>query len=157
MKTLKILLALVAVGSGFNSAFGQTWTQTTAPTNEWSGIASSADGTKLVAACFQYQPISTQEGVYVSTNSGLSWVQTSARSGGAVASSADGTKLVAVAGFISTSFDSGVSWNLNYTPNRSGFDSIASSADGRVIVGSYYDPAFANKGNVWLSTNTGTS
>ncbi len=57
----------------------------------WRGVASSSDGTKLVA---------TESGgrIYTSTDSGVSWTPSeSARDWYSVASSSDGTKLVAVA------------------------------------------------------------
>src|SRR5213082_4248806 len=37
-----------------NLASSQTWTRTSAPSNPWSSVASSADGTKLVAAGADY-------------------------------------------------------------------------------------------------------
>jgi hypothetical protein len=51
---MKILLKLVILllGGMFtvaNPASAQTWTQTSAPSNHWASVASSADGTKLVA------------------------------------------------------------------------------------------------------------
>jgi hypothetical protein len=50
---------------------GTTWTQTSAPGTNWIAIASSADGTKLVAV------VNNQSGspIYLSTNSGTSWTQ----------------------------------------------------------------------------------
>src|SRR5437773_1755711 len=81
---------------------GMTWTQTSAPTNTiWSSVASSADGTKLVAVgpSFDFNTAERIGGqIYTSTNSGATWMQTSAPSTiwSSVASSADGTKLVAV-------------------------------------------------------------
>lgn len=48
---------------------GATWTQTVAPTNHWASIASSADGTKLVAA-------SPGAGIFTSSNSAATWRQT---------------------------------------------------------------------------------
>ena len=100
MRMLKLFIGLIGLGSFglVNSTFAQTWTQTSAPTNSWNAIASSADGTKLVAAIYG-------GGIYVSTNSGATWKLTPAPSDPAsfdsawesVASSADGSKLVAVA------------------------------------------------------------
>jgi ligand-binding sensor protein len=69
-----------------------------------SSVASSADGTKLVAVVYGGQ-------IYTSTDSGVTWTpQASNRNWFGVASSADGTKLVAVVdgGQIYTSTDSGV-------------------------------------------------
>src|SRR5260370_684405 len=85
-----------------NLAFAQTWTPTSAPLENWGAVASSADGTKLVAAGAYWQfgvgnyypgPICT------STNSGATWTITSApvTNWTSVASSADGVRLVGAA------------------------------------------------------------
>ena len=51
MKTLlQITLILCGLFPAVNSAFAQTWTQTSAPYATWFSVASSADGSKLVAA-----------------------------------------------------------------------------------------------------------
>ena len=72
-------------------------------TTSWMSIASSADGTKLVAS-------TAGPGIYTSTDSGVSWTsRTNISFGYYVASSADGTKLVAAgSNSIYTSTDSGV-------------------------------------------------
>jgi len=66
-----------------------TWTQTSAPNGTWENIASSADGTKLVAV--------NHASIYTSSDSGATWKLTSAPSKNwfTIAASADGTKLVA--------------------------------------------------------------
>ena len=96
-------LAGLLGGSHFCSA--QEWTATSAPVTNWSSVASSADGSKLVAA--------VNGGlIYTSTNSGSTWVATSApaNSWGCVASSADGTRLFAVGLGLYASADSGSTW-----------------------------------------------
>ena len=66
-----------------------TWTAR-ASNRAWRSIASSADGTKLVAVVYGGQ-------IYTSTDSGVTWTaRESRRDWYGVASSADGTKLVAV-------------------------------------------------------------
>jgi photosystem II stability/assembly factor-like uncharacterized protein len=68
-----------------------TWTQTAAPSQVWSAIASSSDGSHLVAA-------NTSNGyIYTSTDYGVTWTQTAAPSQvwSAIASSSDGSHLVA--------------------------------------------------------------
>jgi hypothetical protein len=112
--------------------FGITWTPTTAPTEYWVGLASSADGTKLVAASYS---IFAKPGViYVSTNSGLTWNQTSAPDGNweRVACSADGSRLVVSAnnGPIYTSADSGGTWVEAPDLPRLEWYAVCSSADG---------------------------
>src|SRR5689334_16687498 len=93
MKLHYLLFGLV-VASGLlaasHPARAQIWTGTSAPGEPWGAVASSADGSKLVAAGFY---------IYTSTNYGASWTVTSAPSASwqSVASSADGSKLVASA------------------------------------------------------------
>ena len=71
-----------------SSCWCATWTARDSNRN-WQGIASSADGTKLVAAANTGQ-------LYTSTNSGASWTaRDSNRDWHSVASSADGVKLAA--------------------------------------------------------------
>ena len=144
--------------------FGQTfiWTQTSAPIIGWTGIASSADGTKI-AACSDY-PTSA---VYTSTNAGVSWTKVANPtlinpwSSGqliSIASSTDGMHLVVGSqtsysstnsGYVYTSADSGVTWKETSAPWENWY-SIASSANGTNIfaAGSY---------QVWGSTNAGQS
>jgi photosystem II stability/assembly factor-like uncharacterized protein len=88
-------------------------------------VASSADGTKLVALTYGGP-------IYISTNSGTTWIAASAPAEHwrSVASSADGTKLVAVSyGPIYTSADAGATWMSNSVPNKA-WEAVASSADG---------------------------
>jgi hypothetical protein len=77
---------------------------TSAPLTQWDAVASSADGTKLVAG--------GSSGIYISTNSGVAWTPASPIQPSAVASSADGTELAAAidgeAIYIST--NSGANW-----------------------------------------------
>jgi photosystem II stability/assembly factor-like uncharacterized protein len=130
------------------SAFGQTWTQAGAPGNEWNSVASSADGTKLVAVA--------DGGICTSTNSGMSWMSNSLPGYGAwpsVASSADGNKLVVVnnSGQIFTSTDSGTTWASNSLPNQI-LQAVASSSDGtRLVTVAYLD------GGIFTSSNSGAT
>jgi len=167
MKSLRILLLLVALSCGLNSAFAQTWTQTSAPSNNWVSVASSADGCKLVAAASaSSESVTTSPGgrslttnyfysdglIYISTNSGADWIQSGAPSNNwsAVASSTDGTKLVAAASgdFIYTSTNSGFDWNVTSAPSNS-WAAVASSADGTKLF------AAANGDGIYFSTNSG--
>ena len=147
MKVFEHLLLLSAFWCGANSAFAQTWTQTSAPTNSWRCVASSADGSKLVAAV-------NFGGIYISTNSGVTWETTSAMYAPWVstASSADGTKLAAAPayGFIYLSTNSGATWKQSGAPLRN-WVSIASSADGSKLVAASY------LGSIYRSTDSGTT
>lgn len=110
-------------------ASAQTWTQTSAPVTNWTAVAGSADGSRLVA--FAGGGVN-----YTSTNSGATWTPGTNAPGGnlRVAASADGTKLtVAVnGGGIYRSVDSGFTWTQTGAPSNA-WVSIASSADGNKL------------------------
>jgi hypothetical protein len=128
-------------GSIYTSAdSGNTWTSNNMPNEEWSCVASSADGSTLAAVAF--------DGViYTSTNSGNIWISNNVpnQRWSSVAMSADGSKLAAVAfvpiypynGAIYTSADSGNTWISNNVPNQR-WSSAASSADGSKLVATVF-------------------
>jgi photosystem II stability/assembly factor-like uncharacterized protein len=129
---------------------GSTWAAASLPSNHWSAVSSSADGTKLIALAFNGP-------IYVSTNSGASWTSNNVigywRS---AACSADGTKAVAVAdpGEIYTSTDSGVTWVSHFIFGAgTGFGSVASSADGERLLA----VGFQSGSGIYVSTNSGSS
>jgi hypothetical protein len=128
----------------------QTWTQTSAPTNLWSSITCSADGSKVVAVS---RTRTSQGVIYGSTNSGVDWtlVATSTLSFLSVASSADGARVIAATsgGPLFVSSDSGVTWSTN-SPNHL-WTSVASSADGLKLAAVY------SASVVFLSTNGGAT
>jgi len=158
---MKALLSKTIIFCGLiaavNSAFAQTWTQATnAPSNGWTCVASSADGTKLVAVYGD----NNSGSIYTSTNSGANWThQTNAPTNvewQGVASSADGVKLVAGAtayGGIYTSTNSGKTWISNNVPNSSNYYwwNVASSADGTKLAAA----ARLGGGPIYTSTNSG--
>lgn len=164
---MKVLLSISIAVFIFSSAFAQTWTQTSAPTNAWVSVASSADGTKLAAAATFGNHFGTGQ-IYTSTNSGLTWIVQSnapATNWTCIASSADGTKLVAVenttiygetnspfiASGIYTSTDSGVTWTLQTNAPNAYWTSIVSSPAGNRLA------AAAAFGSVYLSSDAGTN
>ena len=123
---------------------GSRWTPRDS-SRSWKAIASSRDGTKLVA-------ISNIGRIYTSTDAGASWTQReSAREWYAVTSDADGVNLAAVVRFgrIYTSQDSGVTW----TPRavNATWWSIDSSDDGSHLA------AVGNSSRVYLSTDYGVT
>jgi hypothetical protein len=140
------------------------WTaQTGAPSAGWSGVASSADGTKLVA-------VISGGLIYTSTNSGVTWiVQSNGIAGNgiqdwtSVASSSDGTHLAAVVfnGQIYTSTNSGLTWVQTSAPDAY-WTSVASSSDGTMLVAGLYgtvdDPGYiytsANSGSTWVQSGS---
>jgi len=119
-------------------------------------IASSADGTKLVAAGLVAGGGAVGV-IYISLDSGVTWTRASASPEPlfAVASSADGSKLVAVGnGVVVISFDSGASWDIDVNPPNSDLTAVASSADGTKVVaagGSIYTST--DKGIDWLPSS----
>jgi photosystem II stability/assembly factor-like uncharacterized protein len=142
----KKLVALLLTGPVFVSTnLGATWA-TNSPITNWTGIACSADGNKLVATA--------GDAVWRSTDGGSTWTSFhpgySAGDWQAVAMSADGTK-VAVAAHsvhaIYTSLDSGATWSSNYI-NGQYWNAIATSADGMKL-------AAASSQGIYTSTNSG--
>jgi photosystem II stability/assembly factor-like uncharacterized protein len=130
----------------------QTWTQTSAPTNIADGIASSADGTKLVAAGL------LEKQIYTSTNSGFSWISNNVPNleWNAVASSADGNTLVACGSFSSIYYSTNA--GMNWLPSSASFaapglSSLAMSADGTKAVGVGNGKFLLNQGRIYTSTN----
>jgi hypothetical protein len=125
---------------------GVNWTPFAPAPLDFGSIASSADGTKLVAARL------FADHIYVSNDSGNTWMPTSSliQSWFTCTSSADGTKLVAAVfnGLIYTSTNSGTTWLTNNAPTNF-WRSIASSADGCKLA------ATANSGKIYTSTNSG--
>ena len=132
-------------------AIGQTWTLTSAPTNElWRAVASSADGNVLVAV--------SSTGIYASTNGGADWTHASAPAANwaGVAASTDGTKLVAVVdgGFIYTSTDAGETFKVTSSPSNS-WQAVVGSGDGtRLVAASGIE---FSSGGIYTSTNSGAT
>jgi hypothetical protein len=113
--------------------FGATWTLTSAPSNNWSSVASSFDGKILVAANGAYNQASS---IFTSTNYGVTWTQQtnlpSINNFGAwVASSSEGSNLIAVQNHIYTSADCGRTWIQHTNPSSSAINwiGVASSSD----------------------------
>jgi hypothetical protein len=174
-------VAAVGYAGNFGSIFlsadsGNTWATPNEPanfwlTNIWSSVASSANGSNLVAASEaaigngSFLPGS----IYISTNSGETWVQSGAPNSVwySVAGSADGARLIAAAyagpsqiggtGLIYTSKDFGNTWTNADVPTNY-WMSVASSADGTNLVAvSLFDQSPDNPGVIWRSTNSGAT
>jgi len=162
MKFLPVLETMVSglfclVRPGSSAA--QSWTQTTAPSNHWTSLASAADGTYLIGS-------SSSEGdglVYVSTNAGGSWVPAGvpAQDWASVAASADGATLFCGVkyygpGSLWKSADAGASWGLTTATLSNGCAAVACSANGSNIVAAV--PAGGHyAGWLFSSTNGGGS
>lgn len=106
---------------------GGGWTAQASGSRFWSGIASSADGTKL-AACVNTGYI------YISTDSGGTWKASAFKQAWIdVVSSADGGTLVATWDMdLCVSTDSGVTWTPKFGA-WNGWGKVACSADGMTI------------------------
>ncbi len=128
---------MLAAGNGLpvylSTNAGIRWSQTDTGSNNWAGVACSADGQRLVA-------VQEPGRIFVSSNGGTSWYPTGARSNNwtAVTSTADGRQLVATSsswsstetnGGISISPDGGDSWHQTAAPSGLWY-AVASSADG---------------------------
>lgn len=126
--------------------------QTAAPTSAgWFSIASSSDGSHLVAGAYPGS-------IYTSADYGTTWTtQTSAPTGAywtSVASSSDGSHLAAVVfgGGIYTSINFGATWAAQTGAPASAFwQAIASSADGSHLV------AAVTSGRIYTSANYGVT
>ena len=136
--SLSVSLVLFAIA---DLASAQTWTQTSAPSNNWSSVACSADWGKLFASTSGYP-----ETIYISVDSGANWTSTS-MGGYIFACSADGSKVVTRQG-IYVSADS--IWSLVGTFPTDFILSAALSGDGSKI-------AALGDGKVYTSTNSGAT
>jgi hypothetical protein len=153
---------------------GASWSRTSAVSN-WVCVTSSADGSRLAAASYQYNsnaPAASHSSFFTSANAGGAWTQSSApdRPWTALAASADGQNLVAVAGgSIYTSANAGGTWTSNSVPSGYPWTAVASSADGTQLVAtagyfnSFYYTYFsyiyrsANSGVTWTKTSATTT
>lgn len=148
---------LVAVTGGSSGSIylynysANNWVQPAgAPTGNFTAVASSADGTRMVAVTSN----SVSGTIYVSTNSGANWTATaSGQKWVSVATSADGTKMLAAAygNYLYLSANSGSSWTPN-TFGSANWTAVASSADGSKLAaanGSGYIYTSGDAGANW--------
>ena len=143
-------------------ADAQTWVASDAPGHIWSSIASSADGTKVVAVSSDYQIQGSipYGSIFLSTNSGMNWLSVTNVPAGewiCAASSADGLKLSAIdaaGGLIWESLDGGVNWtHIKKTPSPY-LDCLATSALGKTVVAGAWDD-FGHPSLIYVSQNYG--
>ena len=143
---------------------GLVWNETTAPIAQypntvWGAVASSADGSRLVGVQHASSvPGPGGGGIWISSNFGGTWVQTSSLQSNwlAVASSANGEYVVAViyGGGIFTSANYGTTWTQASAPSGNWF-AVAASADGSKFfavmeyAGIY---SSSNFGSTWTQT-----
>ena len=136
---------LFAVNTGIweSTNSGISWMSNNAPIlGGYSAIASSADGTIILAAI-------GGGGIYSSTDSGATWASNGVPSEpwAAIASSASGSRVVAVCyGGIYSSTNSGLAWVSNSVPFQV-WNSVAASADGMKFVALTSGRIFTRKAN----------
>lgn len=134
----------------------------------WKSIASSSDGTRVIAAETHLGGGQPTALLYVSTDSGVTWSpRETGRVWSSVASSADGMRLIAsvgnpdfgASGLLYVSSDGGTTWTPREMPRQ--WSSVASSADGTKLVAAAYNGAIytsADSGETWVPrTITGSS
>jgi hypothetical protein len=145
------------------AAIAQDWTLTSAPQTNWSSIASSSDGTVLVAAAgllrYHHPGDSNDDSasIWISTNAGVNWMMSTAPvlPWQSVACSADGGRIVAVSAFgsgatnggIYTSTNGGVDWISNSAPAAFIWTGVASSADGLKLAAAARDSVICTSTN----------
>jgi prepilin-type N-terminal cleavage/methylation domain-containing protein len=148
--------ALADSPAGPNTYTNITWTQqTSAGSRLWKAVASSSNGTKLVA-------VDNSPGyIYTSTDSGATWTaRTSAgsKTWGAIYSSSDGTELVAgdtngySGGYLYTSTDSGATWTQRTSAGSHYWYNIVGSSDGTKLAASAQ-----GGGYLYTSTDSGAT
>ena len=115
-------------------------------------VASSTDGTRLIVGGLE---------IFISTNSGDSWMLTNLVSASFLSPSADGAKCAAICGqqiFISTNLE--MTWTQSSAP-ATNWIALASSADASMLVavagGSHNVQNPFLKGPIYTSTNSGAT
>jgi hypothetical protein len=156
MPAVRCLPMIIGLLTAPHPTAAQTWTPTSTPSQDWQAVASSADGSKLIAAGGPW--------IYcISTDAGSTWITNTQPQKGSeyggwsfIASSADGTKLVGLLGnVIMVSTNSGNTWLSNNVPGVSFFASAALSADGNKLV--VVDGNGSSPGLIYTSTNSGVT
>ncbi len=138
----------------------QDWKLTSAPTNWWSALACSADGTKVMAA-------GNPSSIYLSSDSGITWTRSGAplTNWVSVACSADATHIIAGAsslsgypswGIIYLSTDSGATWTRATAPSTN-WSSVASSADGTRLLAVSLGTYPLRAGMIYTSSDYGST
>lgn len=133
--------------------------RTSAGSKRWNAVATSNDGTKLVATA------GYPEYIYTSTDSGATWTQQTGagmRSWGSVTSSSDGSKLAAgvwFGGYIYTSTDSGATWTAQTGSGYYEWQGLSASSDGTKLAacGGYEDEDDNYISRLFTSTDSGVT
>ena len=147
-----------AVGLGYAGGYvyistdsGVSWTPTGLGFDWWQSIATSSDGSQLIAK---------GGSIYRSTNFGVSWTQQSTWPGAnMVACSSDGSHLILVqnGGPVFTSTNYGAAWKQQMNAPSANWKSVASSSDGShiAVVGGAWGSIF--DGSIYTSADYGVT
>jgi hypothetical protein len=130
---------------------GRDWHLSSAPIQYWNGVASSADGTRLVALGAASDAANAPFGIYISANSGATWTLSSAP-----LTNWNNTRLACAMcyGGINYSTNSGASWRAGNAPMRY-YQALSSSADGQKLVASGGDINNPNLRQIYVSMDAG--
>lgn len=152
--TLRKIVASLTAGILFTSGYYLQPAQADSQIHQlnsqnWSRVASNADGTKLAA-------IARGGNIWLSSNSGQSWIESissGARNWRSIKLNGDGSKVVASVwqGSIWTSANFGATWTERVIEGTRKWESLASSSDGTKLAAVVYD------GNVWTSSDSGVT
>ncbi len=144
------IISLASSGSVYTSSDGgSNWSQqNSAPSANWTGVAMSYDGTRILASSYSY--------VYSSIDSGVSWRQeTTTASWSSIASSSDGINLAATVsdGYIYTGVLDVVAPTIT---NISSDKANGTYATGEVVdIDVTFSEAVTSTGNVTITLETG--
>ena len=155
------IIAINAVGNSLSSASisvtpALIWTAAmSAGSRQWRGIASSDDGTRVVAVAYDGN-------IWVSADSGATWTARGpSLAWTCVTSSFDGKNLAAgvSGGYIHTSTDYGASWTPQTNiPAQFVWVDLVSSSDGNILMGcTGQDNNIPDSGYIYKSSNGGAS
>jgi hypothetical protein len=148
-------------GIALSSDSGATW-QPTSLTGIWTAVASSANGSTLVALGRFGFPATNQQAVYLSTDAGGSWQQADLPQQflNFITVSGDGSTMIATGTNVFISRNSGATWQewTNAPQGPSGsifFTAPASSADGtKLMVGAF---GGGSPGTIYTSDDSGVT
>jgi hypothetical protein len=160
----RLIAAAVFSRIYLSTNFGASWTPHGTRRN-WTDLAASADGLRLVALDAGTNTTGGQ--IYTSNDGGLNWTpHESDRNWCAVASSADGSKLLAavgeadikghpIYGYLYNSTDYGVTWTACLMDEPRRWLGVASSADGTKLIAVEHDSLTGPGGRIHLSADSG--
>ena len=145
----------------FSTNSGTNWTTPIVPSNFWTAVTVSADGTRMAAVSgseWNPQPLPR---IYISSDTGATWQQANVPTNTwrSVACSADGSRLVAVAlnGDIYTSLDTGQNWLSTNLPAAWADVACSANGTGLVAVSSGAIGGYNGSGRVYFSGDFGQS